>query len=404
MSLRMLLIGLAAGAASLAVASPVPLTETEAVHMGLGLNGVAGRDQALRAAAEADLRAASQLPNPTLHYGRERLNGTPGSTESTWMLEQVVDLSGRRGRVREAALRRVDAVEAGTASAQAAHAAETRRLFFAVLAGQERLDAGTRQLESIRRIEVRVAAQVRKGEAAGYDARRLARERQGAEANRAQAEAALARDAARLASRIGVSTLPRLAGELIPPPLPPLDAVLASLDDHPRLVALSKQAAASALEAHAARRAVWSQLSVGLGVRQVESGGVRESGPTLALALPLPVFDRHDAARQRAEAEAAGARAEMTLLHREIVGELRGRHAEAEALRQAALDYTRSALAATPGLLATAEAAWRGGETGLLDLIDAYRAAYDAEMTAIELAYAARQARIEFDLATGSAP
>ena len=54
-------------------------------------------------------------------------------------------------------------------------------------------------------------------------------------------------------------------------------------------------------------------------------------------------------------------------------------------------------LAGTP-----AEAAYQGGESTLLELLDAYRGALEAEMTALDLEWKARQARIDYDLLTGS--
>jgi cobalt-zinc-cadmium efflux system outer membrane protein len=53
-------------------------------------------------------------------------------------------------------------------------------------------------------------------------------------------------------------------------------------------------------------------------------------------------------------------------------------------------------------LLRIAEAAYRGGESSLLELLDAYRGALESETTALELEKRAREACIEYDLLTGS--
>lgn len=52
-------------------------------------------------------------------------------------------------------------------------------------------------------------------------------------------------------------------------------------------------------------------------------------------------------------------------------------------------------------LVRTAEAAYAGGELGILELLDAYRGALDAELQALELEWGARRARIEVDRALG---
>ncbi|MBK5104547.1 MAG: hypothetical protein JJE42_09885, partial [Burkholderiales bacterium] len=68
----------------------------------------------------------------------------------------------------------------------------------------------------------------------------------------------------------------------------------------------------------------------------------------------------------------------------------------------AAERYRREALAPSAELVRIAESAYRAGEFTVLELLDAYRGALDAEITALELEAKARLARIELDLLTGS--
>jgi hypothetical protein len=71
-------------------------------------------------------------------------------------------------------------------------------------------------------------------------------------------------------------------------------------------------------------------------------------------------------------------------------------------LRATAADYRSRAVAASPELLRIAEAAYQGGESSLLELLDAYRGTLETETTALELEKRAREARIEYELLTGS--
>ena len=375
-----------------------PLTEDDAVRLGLARTERAALERAALDAAEADVRAAGVHPNPTLRYSREQLDGTPDSVEQAWMLEQAFDFSGRRGLHRDAARRRVAAVEAGNARDRQQLAAEIRRGFHAVLHRQAVVDATATWVARFTRVEAVVERLARAGEASGYDRRRLARERQAAQALLATERAALDLEAARLAALTGLAPLPPLAGELLPPPLPPLDASLDGLDRHPQLDALARRAEAADLEARAAARGAIPELTAGVGPKAVESAGVRESGVAFSLSLPLPVFDRQQAGRARAAAEARQVRAEHALLRARAEGELRGRHGQAERLRATAIDYRRDAAAATPELLRVAESAYQGGESSLLELLDAYRGALDAETTVLELEWRARDARIDYDL------
>jgi cobalt-zinc-cadmium efflux system outer membrane protein len=49
-----------------------------------------------------------------------------------------------------------------------------------------------------------------------------------------------------------------------------------------------------------------------------------------------------------------------------------------------------------------AEAAYQGGETGVVELVDAYRTARDAELEIVDLLERAARARIDLELAQGS--
>ncbi|MEW6589875.1 MAG: TolC family protein [Pseudomonadota bacterium] len=386
----------------LAAWAQAPLTEAEAVRLGLGRADLAELERGTVAAAEAEVRAAGLIPNPTLAYSRERTNGSPGSVEQSWMLEQTLDLSGRRGLRREAAGRRVAAVGAGNASRQLQLAADIRRSFHAVLLRQATIRATETWAQRFARVEGLVDTLARAGEASGYDRRRLARERQTAEARLATERAELERDSARLMALTGVVQAPVLQGDLLPPALPALDAALERLDRHPELQALARRAEAADLDGRAAQRGALPEVTVGVGPKQVESGGARDTGVAFSLSVPLPVFDRQQAGRQRAAAEAQQARAEYRLAKARAEGELRGLHRQAEGLRATAADYRSQTLIASPELLRIAEAAYQGGESSLLELLDAYRGALETETTALELEKRARDARIEFDLLTGS--
>ncbi|MDO9387866.1 MAG: TolC family protein [Thiobacillus sp.] len=386
----------------LAVWAQTPLTEAEAVRLGLTRADFADLERGAVQAAEADVLAAGLFPNPTLSYSRDRVGDSPEEVEQTWMLEQTFDVSGRRGLHREAASRRVAAVTAGNASRQLDMAAEIRRSFHEVLFRQETIRATEIWAQHFARVEGMVGKQARAGEASGYDRRRLARERLTAEARLAAEHAELDRSLARLMALTGTPEAPLLIGELLPPSPAPIDTALSRLDQRPDLQALSRRAEASDLEGRAAQRGGIPDVTVGIGPKYVDNGITQDNGVALSLSVPLPVFDRQQAGQQRAAAEALLARAEYSLAKRRAEGELRGLHRQAEGLRATAADYRSRAVAASSELLRIAETAYQGGESSLLELLDAYRGALETETTALELEKRARDARIEYDLLTGS--
>ncbi|KAB2311460.1 TolC family protein [Betaproteobacteria bacterium SCN2] len=386
----------------LAAWAQTSLTEAEAVRLGLGRSELIELERSTVQAAEADVLAAGLFSNPTLSYSRENLNGSPDMVEQSLVVGQTFDISGRRGLYREAASRRVLAVSENNAGRRLEIAAEIRRSFHESLFRQETVRATDYWVRRFDRIAGMVDKLVRAGEASGYDRRRLARERQAAEAKLAVERTQWQRVLARLAALTGQTDEPVLSGDLMPPPLVPIEAALSQLDQRPDLRELSYRAEAADLEGRAAQRGSIPDVTVGIGPKRVDTGSTRENGMALSLSIPLPVFDRQQAGRQRAEAEALQARAEYHLARSRAEGELRGLYLQAERLRATAADYRTHALAATPELLRIAEAAYRGGESTLLELLDAYRGALETETTALELEQRAREARIEYDLITGS--
>ena len=82
-------------------------------------------------------------------------------------------------------------------------------------------------------------------------------------------------------------------------------------------------------------------------------------------------------------------------------GEVRGLWSEVNELTSAAREQDRIAHEDAARLIEIAEVAYRGGELGVLELLDAYRGAYEAELQALEMASSARQARVELNRMTG---
>lgn len=384
-------------------AQTTPLTEAEALRRGLSRTELSDLERGSVGAAEADAEAAGLMPNPTLGYSRERMSGVGGATDETWQLAQAFDLSGRRGLRQEAAARRVDAAAAGNTARRAELAGEIRRRFHEVLRGQQTVQVTETWAQRFARIEAMVSKLAGAGEASGYDLRRLSRERQTAQARLATEQATLDRSRERLAALLGKPGTPaNIVGSLLPGPLPALNASLATLDRRPDLQMLARRAEAADLDGRAAARGWAPDVTVGLGTKRSDKGIVRDNGAVVTLSIPLPVFDRQQAGEKRAAAEALNTRAEYALARSRAEGELRGLHRQVTGLTAAAAEFRQRAVAASPDLLRIAEAAYQGGESTLLELLDAYRGALEAETTALDLEAQARDARIDYDLLTGS--
>lgn len=379
------------------------LTEEEAVRRVLARSEVHDLVEGEVDAARGEAIRAGLWPNPIISYAREQTKGGPAAAQDDLaLLTQTFDLSGKRGLRGDAAGRRVEATRARGASTQLALVAEARLRFHELLAAERRVAATA---EALRRVEVlatTVGQRQAAGDASGYDRGRLERERASIAARTAVEEAGLARARARLAGLLGGQDVQVLAGELLPEAAPqPLDAVTSRLTSRPDLRALAEEAEAGALDARAGGRAWIPELTLQGGYKGSTVQDERLNGFAVGVAVPFPLFDRGQDEALRGNGRARAARARLALETDAASAEVRGLHAQAAGLLEAARRYRADGLDTSRRLIATADAAYRGGELGVLELVDAHRGALDAELGALDLDLTARRARIELDLATG---
>lgn len=377
-----------------------PLTEPEVLRQGLSRPELGELSRARLGEADAEAIDADTWANPTLEVAREKV-GT--SSETSWQISQPIDLSGRRGLRSAAAAHRRSAVEAENRTRSGQQATELRRAFHAVLHQQETLRAVEAWAARFAEIGAVVDKLARAGEASGYDRRRLVREQRAAEARLAETRADLDRSRSRLAALLGQSIADSVAGRLLPDPPPDLAALQPRLAERPDLAALAAKADAASAD-HSAARRNFPELTIGLGGKQVEDGFASESGTMLSLSVPLPLFDRQQGTDRRTAAQAMAARAELGLARQSAAAELAGVHRQLAQLIAAALRYRQDAVTPSTELIRIAEAAYRAGESGVLELLDAYKGALEAETTALALEWKAREARLELDQLTGSFP
>ena len=390
-----------------AIAAELPLTEAEALRLGLGRQEIADVARGRVGLAEADATEAGLIPNPTLDYKRDRTSGSSTKTEQTVQLHQSFDIAGSRGLRHEAAQRRVQAVQGETEARHLELAAEIRRRFHEVLLRQSLIQAVGAWSQRFARIESIVTKLQRGGEVSGYDRRRLARERMAAQVRLEVEHAELARAHEQLwgllAGGSGTGQERIVAGSLLPATPLSLDALLLRLKTRPGLKALEERAAAADLDGRAASRGWLPDVTLGIGPKRVDEGGMRDTGVAFSIAIPLPVFDRQQAGRQRAASQAMIARGEYALVLARAEGDLRGLWKQTERLRTAASDFRARSASSSADLTRIAEAAYQAGESTLLELLDAYKGALEAETLVLDLEWKSRLARIELDQLTGVA-
>ena len=396
--------GHAALAATLAlVAAPAigaPITESQAVERALAQPEFSALGAANREEAQARIAGIRRFDNPEASVSREQLSGA-GRSETEWQagVTQPVDLSGKRAALRAAARAEAGAVDADISRRRQERTAEVRRAFAGCAAATEKVRVSNTFIGRLREAERIVTARTRAGDTAGYDLRRLRVEARTAEA---QGQLTAGEVAAECAS------LSRLSGEPDARPAEPIAAIALRAtptsppEARPDILARERRVLAASQQVRAAQRGRLPEIAVGLGYKRVTADEGSAGGPVVSLGARIPLFDNGGAAIREARARQRAREAELGLARREAGAAV----AVAEARTSAALSAARAAQAAAGDaarLGPIAEAAYNGGESGVVELVDAYRTARDAELEIIELLERAARARVDLELAQGSA-
>ena len=165
------------------------------------------------------------------------------------------------------------------------------------------------------------------------------------------------------------------------------------------LRALQQLAERATLEADAARRARLPSPNVFGGMKRADDASGRETGGVFGLSVAVPLFDAggRDAARWTAErARVEAERASIEYQHPQ-----RDRRVLPRCWRFARRRSRKTRPGAAEELVQIAEVAYREGEVGILELLDAVRTASRAGIRTIDLRLEARLAQIALERAVG---
>jgi outer membrane protein TolC len=372
-----------------------PLTEQDAIVRALGDGAFGDRAAGEREAARAGVDAITRFDNPRASVSRGSLSG-PGEDETEWEVEivQPLDLAGRRGALKAAARSEAEAVDADLDWRAAERRAEARRAWAGCASAGARSEVHRGFVARLTEAERIVTARADAGDAAVYDVRRVRVEARSAEGQARLAEGELAAECATLSRLTGVAGARAAGAPQVPEPARRASA------DRADLIARERRLTAARETARAAARTRWPEVEVGLGWRRVETLGFEADGPQITVGATIPLFDRGSASLREARGRERSAAAELILARREVEAEI----AAADARLRGAIAAVGAAGAARQDaarLGATAETAYQSGEIGVTELVDAYRAARDAELSIIELTERAVLAAIELELAQG---
>jgi outer membrane protein, heavy metal efflux system len=355
--------------------------------------------RAIRAEAEVTRRehlARLAYPNPSLSYSREGA----GFTEFL-QAEQALPIFGAR-----AALSR-----AGVAATAAAEAERDVRLWLLrsdaatavarVAAEQARLESARAYVREVERLIEILRTREREGEGSRFDRLRAEQELRDSNQLATAATVALAESRATLAGMLprDVSLTTIAAAQLAREPTGPIETLLTrATSTRAELRALQQLSERAAFEAEAAQRARLPSPNLFAGVKRADAATGRETGGVFGLSVSLPLFDAGGREAARWEAERARVEAERASIEYRIRSEIAAA-SEVLVVRQTALSQEQQG--AADELVQIAEVAYREGEVGILELLDAVRTASRARNRFIEHRLDVRLAQIALERAVG---
>lgn len=354
---------------------------------------------ALMESARGDLTALEVRANPVFQYQREATEGFGGTgTEDFFQLQQRFDTSGRRALAREAAAARLDAARFQAAGAEREVAVAAATLFYQVVAAERIRAAQDAFAAKLARLEATARRRHEAGDLSRYDVERVRQESGRVTADVARVGGEITAARGRLSALLGPTAWPAtttLDGPLLPAPPGEADVLRERALQVPGLAALQAAANAAERDLQAAGRLV-PDVTVGAGFKTVEGRG-GDTGALLSLNVPLPLFDRRQGAIQRSAAEAGAASARLAIARSEIAAEVAALIETCARLRAAALTHRETTLTSAAALENIARSAYRAGEIGVLEAIDALRTVFEADQRQVQLEHDARRAALQLE-------
>lgn len=372
---------------------PAEVTADQAVALYREHNPRARAARAQTDVVAADIVDARTYPNPTLSVSTSAtVHGVATSGDEQQAVEVDIPLLvHKRGKRTHAAEKRVEASKASVAADEADAAREVRRRWVALLAAQERVTALAETVKDTQHVRELVSGRAAAGAKSPYDLERTDLALATLESRLSDAKTDVLVASATLAEAVGVPDWhPHAVGELRPGPEPPAGGVSA---DHPSLVkprTAAEQARAEEELAHAEATPTPSLVVAGYG-----TSGPFGIGLTLGVQWPLPIFDRNKGAIARARAGEHAAQLDAAATSFELSSQLTRARDVLSARRATLVAFEAGATERLPKIRTMAEDAYKSGQGGIVELLDALDAIDDTRLRDIDLIEAVLDAELE---------
>ena len=362
--------------ATLAVAQPeFDLPQLEAMALSSSRSVMAAREQI--SAARYAVDSAGAFPNPELEYlgGTSRSRGVGGNTGDarSVMLTQPLDMPWRRAARIGAAEAGLEATTAAVRAFEADTLARLRLRYFEVLRRDVELSNTRDDLSAMEGVRSRIALRVETGEAPRF------------ELIKADAELLNVQKTAQAAGFRGEqarSQLRQSVGGALPadfalrgrlrdvPDLPPLDGLRKQLAlTSPDLARARSEMVRAQYQLDLERRLRWPNLALKAGVDEDPDMRANKFG----LVVSIPIWDRRSGPVGEASAQLARARHELAAQEFSLGQQLEIAVQQYEIAQTQVVALESGILKQAEAAVKVVEAAYRFGERGFLDVLDARR-------------------------------
>jgi cobalt-zinc-cadmium efflux system outer membrane protein len=347
------------------------------------------------ALAAADRRTAGEFSNPTLNLGREKPTGGgatlfDGDKLDTFGFEMPLRAPGLRG----ARIRAADQTLMAARNHAQAHvntlAADAGEAFIDLLLHQREVAVLSGAEQELNQLHDVVAARRANGVSSQYDLLRLDVELASWRGRLHEARTDVLERQAQLATLLGFSGWqPVAVGDLraLAEQLRPEDTVF-DIATHPALIAAAAEQTSAESRVRVAERERLPEISLDVDKNRTTApfGASRHIGVT----VEVPIMNRRGGALDHARVEADAAAQERKLTEAELTTDLNRSAAVATQREQVLAQFDQQVAQHLTDLKDMAEVAYRVGNTPMVELLDAARTRYEAQL---------EQARLEAELA-----
>ncbi|TSP13776.1 TolC family protein [Cupriavidus campinensis] len=359
-------------------------------------------------AASAAISTARAYPNPQVEVMYGRLHGKEAGVASgnapSYAFVQKFDYPQQRSLRQEMAGRGLEASQAVRQAFRSDLSARVKTTYYQVLRRETELAAAQEDLALMRQIHSRAKVRVDVGEAPRYELIKAETELLAAQKTLQTTELRVEQAKTALRQQVGGALPPnfRLTGTLGNAPDVPMLPVLRDT-----MQAGNAELAQRRMELERARLGVdyqrslrWPEVAVRASTDRQPDNNVSQIG----LVMTIPLWDRRSGPVGEAAAQATQARTALEAREFELNQELETAYRQYEITQAQVTALESGIVREAESALGVAEAAYRFGERGILDYLDAQRVLRNARSELIAAQYELQVAAIQIEKLMSTAP